>query len=221
LERAYVLDREGRPESEVPLLALLSKPMQRDLHFARYEGCLREIGFSQYLSHASGHGPAELLALRHLATHAISQTTLAAGDAVFEAGTVARQAFFLAQGRFDYAITFTQNSCEEKRWVSEMTLWTPWLHLGELTTREESGIVSLQASGFFDCMRRWWNLFEMAQTYAREYVKAMGAVAAVTDLWDYHVDGSMSELDSLRSSSSFPLGGQLHGPRRVAWEAGR
>ena len=41
LERAYVLDREGRPESEVPLLRLLSKPMQRELRFARFEGCLR------------------------------------------------------------------------------------------------------------------------------------------------------------------------------------
>ena len=41
LERAYVLDREGRPESEVPLLQLLSKPMQRELRFARFEGCLR------------------------------------------------------------------------------------------------------------------------------------------------------------------------------------
>ena len=51
--KAYVLDREGRPESEVPLLALLSKPMQRELRFARYEGCLREIGFSRYLSHCT------------------------------------------------------------------------------------------------------------------------------------------------------------------------
>ena len=41
LERAYVLDREGRPESEVPLLQLLSKPIQRELRFARFEGCLR------------------------------------------------------------------------------------------------------------------------------------------------------------------------------------
>ena len=53
LLKAYVLDREGRPESEVPLLALLSKPMQRELRFARYEGCLREIGFSRYLSHCT------------------------------------------------------------------------------------------------------------------------------------------------------------------------
>ena len=28
-------------------------------------------------------------------------------------------------------------------------------------------VVSLKANGFFDCMRRWWNLFEMAQAYAR------------------------------------------------------
>jgi len=29
-------------------------------------------------------------------------------------------------------------------------------------------VVSLKAHGFFDCMRRWWNLFEMAQAYARD-----------------------------------------------------
>lgn len=42
--------------------------------------------FSPLLGVTGGHGPAELLALRHLATHAISQTTLAAKDTVFEAG---------------------------------------------------------------------------------------------------------------------------------------
>jgi hypothetical protein len=49
-----------------------------------------------------------------------------------------------------------------------MTLWTPWLHLGDLTTSEDSGVVSLSANHFFDYMRRWWNLFEMAQAYARD-----------------------------------------------------
>ena len=50
----------------------------------------------------------------------------------------------------------------------EMTLWTPWLHLGDLTTREDCSVVRLSAKNFFDCMRRWWNLFEMAQAYARD-----------------------------------------------------
>ena len=60
-----------------------------------------EIGFSRYLQRC-GHAPAELLALRHLATHAVSQTTLAAKDTVFEAGTVAHEAHFLAHGSFEH-----------------------------------------------------------------------------------------------------------------------
>eukprot|EP00435_Cladocopium_sp_Y103_P075456 s3_g58.t1 len=215
LERAYVLDREGRPESEVPLLALLSKPMQRELRFARYEVCLREIGFSRYLSHC-GHGPAELLALRHLATHAISQSTLAAKDAVFEAGSVAHDALFLAHGSFEYVLNMSQR-VGHQRWVSEMTLWTPWLHLGDLTTSEDSGVVSLSANNFFDCMRRWWNLFEMAQAYAREYVKTMSTFAAVTDLWQGVVPLAEDEhRPSLRSSGSFQVLGRLGGPKK-AW----
>lgn len=214
LERAYVLDREGRPESEVPLLALLSKPMQRELRFARYEGCLREIGFSRYLSQC-GHGPAELLALRHLASHAISQSTLAAKDAVFEAGSVAHEAHWLAQGSFEYVLNMSQR-VGHQRWVSEMTLWTPWLHLGDLTTREDCSVVRLSAKNFSDCMRRWWNLFEMAQAYAREYVKSMSSFAAVTDLWQGVVVAD-EHRPSLRSSGSFQeVLGRLGGPKK-AW----
>eukprot|EP00434_Breviolum_minutum_P036144 symbB.v1.2.032015.t1/scaffold3786.1/size52255/2 len=186
--------------------------MQRELRFARFEGCLREIGFSRYLQRC-GHTPAELLALRHLATHAVSQTTLAAKDTVFEAGTVAHEAHFLAHGSFEYVLSMSER-VGHQRWVSEMTLWTPWLHLGDLTTTEDSAVVSLKAHGFFDCMRRWWNLFEMAQAYAREYVKAVSSYAAVTDLWHCpsHVGSAEDEhRPSLRSSGSFQVLGRLGG----------
>lgn len=167
LERAYVRVGEGRPESKVGLLKLLSKPMQRELSFARYEACLRALGFSQHLSR-SGHGPAESMALRHLASHALTEVTLTAKDTVFEAGTVALEAHYLAYGSFDYTVWSMSQREEPCRWAAEMALWTPWLHLGDLTTSEDSGVVRLKVTGFFDCLRRWWSLLEMAQSYARD-----------------------------------------------------
>ena len=62
--------------------------------------------------------PAELLALRHLASHAISQSTLAAKDAVFEAGSVAHEAHWLAQGSFEYVLNMSQR-VGHQRWVSD------------------------------------------------------------------------------------------------------
>ena len=193
LERAYVLNREDRPESEVPLLALLSKPLQRELQFARYEGCLREVGFSKYLASVSGHHPAELLVLQHLATHAISQAIVPAGDAVFESGTLARAAYFLLSGRFGYSVDRLDVSVETDRWVSEMTLWTPWLHSGNLTTKEESSVVTLLEKEFSSCMQRFWDFYTLARTYASEYVGAMSEQIIVTDLWEYRLSDSDTE----------------------------
>ena len=56
--------------------------------------------------------------MRHLATHAISQSTLAAKDAVFEAGSVAFDAHFLAHGSFEYVLNMSQR-VGHQRWVSE------------------------------------------------------------------------------------------------------
>lgn len=82
----------------------------------------------------------------------------------------------------------------------EMTLWTPWLHLGDLTTREDCGIVSLRADAFYDCMRRWWNLFDLAQVYARPWagrvvlVVPCGALLGVNPCHARDTDVNLQDL---------------------------
>ncbi|CAE7382171.1 HCN4 [Symbiodinium natans] len=190
LEGAYALNQQGRPGAGAPLLSLLSKPLQHELQFARHEASLKELGFCEHLLHATGFVASELDMLQHFATYAVSQITMAAGDSVFEAGTVAHSAYFIdSTGQIFYRIG--QGGAEMvtgPRWLSEMTLWTPWLHLGELTTKEVSSIVSLRQKDFLECLRRSFDWFQLAQTYARDYLKVMSQYAAVTDLWVWQVE---------------------------------
>ena len=201
LERAYALSK-GRPEPDAPILALLSKPLQRELQFARYEGCLREVGFSKHLSRVSGHHPAELLVLRYLATHAISHQSIAASDAVFESGTVARAMHFSVLGQLSYSVDGRPSTgVREGCWVSEM-VWTPWLHCGDLTTIEESSVVSLLEKEFSGCIQRFWDFFMLAKNYASDYVSALNEQTTVTDLWGYHSEVDKDDQEPPTSSPS-------------------
>ncbi|CAE7612555.1 Hcn2 [Symbiodinium sp. CCMP2456] len=186
LERAYAMNQEGRPESEVPVLQLLSKPLKRELQFARYETQLREVGFSKYLLslRLDGNEP-DMLVLEYLATRAISQASFPAGEAVFESGAVARAGYFVVFGDVLYKANMSRSRVPKGRWISEMTYWTPWCHCGDLVTKTESNLLSLLESEFSGCIERFWDIYSCARAYARQYVNSMNERGNVTDLWLY------------------------------------
>ena len=186
LERAYAMNQEGRPESEVPVLQLLSKPLKRELQFARYETQLREVGFSKYLLslRLSGNEP-DMLVLEYLATRAISQASFPAGEAVFESGAAARGGYFVVFGVVLYKANMSRSRVPKDRWISEMTYWTPWCHCGDLVTKTESNLLSLLESEFSACIERFWDVYSCARAYARQYVNSMNEQGTVTDLWQY------------------------------------
>ena len=103
---------------------------------------------------------------------------------LFEAGAVARAAYYLSRGLIVYAIEGQSEEVGENRWISEprmkrhpfpgvwltfglssldgtvplpntvqeMALWTPWMHLGDLTTGQESYLAVLQIHDFIDAV---------------------------------------------------------------------
>jgi len=183
LEHAWALKNEVVLESSVELLELLSTPLRRELRYARYEHCLGELGF---------HAMTSQLSLPLLSK------TLAANDTVFEVGSVAQEAYFISEGSLMYAwgdqkVTF--NEKDKLGWLVEMCLWTPWVHVGELSTRSVSCVETIQLEPFFECICRSLDVLRLAQEYAESFVKSMNSLAAVTDLW--HPDQDVDKSDSL------------------------
>ena len=57
-----------------------------------------------------------------------------------------RKAFFLTTGRLEYLLGSATHSVSGHCWLVEMCLWTPWLHLGELSAVEDSEAIKLAFS---------------------------------------------------------------------------
>ncbi|CAE7690022.1 KCNH6 [Symbiodinium pilosum] len=180
LEHAHALTKEVVDEIQVPLLRLLSKPLWRELHYAMYKHCLGEIGFVRSLSRCSVSDDLNADATRQL-SQALSQRLLAAGDTIFESGSLALDAYFLIKTSV-YNLGQLRQPVSDC-WVAEMGLWSPWCHLGELVTTEASVNVRLQVEKFAECLRRSWSLLQLAQHYAAKYVQVMNETVRITDLW--------------------------------------
>ena len=108
------------------------------------------------------------------------------------------QAYFISEGSLMYAwgdqkVTF--NEKDKLGWLVEMCLWTPWVHVGELSTRSVSCVETIQLEPFFECICRSLDVLRLAQEYAESFVKSMNSLAAVTDLW--HPDQDVDKSDSL------------------------
>ncbi|CAE7757855.1 CYP77A2, partial [Symbiodinium sp. CCMP2456] len=180
LEHAHALTKEVVDEIQVPLLRLLSKPLWRELRYAMYKHTLGEIGFVRSLSRCSVSDDLNSDATRQL-SQALSQRLLAAGDTIFESGSMALDAYFLVKPSV-YILGQLRQPVSD-RWVAEMGLWCPWLHLGELVTTEASVNVRLQVEKFSECLRRSWALLQLAQHYAAKFVQVMNETVTITDIW--------------------------------------
>ncbi|CAE7224634.1 Hcn4 [Symbiodinium natans] len=209
LEYAYTLRQSVMVETEVPILDLLSKQLHAELQSFRYRRCLRKLDVMKQLRAVDQHS---LQVIRNLPSQ-LSHRTFAPADTVFECGLLAKAAYFVAEGEFVYELNGTKTSVANGRWVAEMCLWTPWLHLGDLTTRDVAAVVILDVSRFADTLRRSSESFLKAQEYARDWVERMNGEQSITDLWSCEV---APEVAPLRSSSDHPQSlGWLEATRHV------
>eukprot|EP00439_Symbiodinium_sp_Y106_P053076 s407_g7.t1 len=186
LQDAYSLRQARLADSQVALLELLSKPLRGELQYAMYERCLEEMTFvKDELLRYDDRG--NLQAAKNLATEALTQRTFAPADTVFEAEVIANHAYFMTSGMLVYELSGykvrLQGAPEEPAWLVEMSLWIPWLHLGELTTEDVSGLVLLEVEKFAASIRRSFNGQSLARDYAQKVVNRMNEMEVVTDLW--------------------------------------
>ncbi|CAE7941398.1 Kcnh1, partial [Symbiodinium sp. KB8] len=186
LQDAYSLRQARLADSQVALLELLSKPLRGELQYAMYERCLEEMTFvKDELLRYDDRG--NLQAAKNLATEALTQRTFAPADTVFEAEVIANHAYFMTSGMLVYELSgykvHLNGAPEEPQWLVEMSLWIPWLHLGELTTEDVSGLVLLEVEKFAASIRRSFNGHSLARDFAQKVVNRMNEMEVVTDLW--------------------------------------
>ncbi|CAE7028506.1 unnamed protein product [Symbiodinium sp. CCMP2592] len=214
LEHAYALRQAVVADSEVPILDLLSKPLQAELHTFRYIRCLNRLDVMTQLCHAvDQHSIQAIKSLPKVFSH----RTFAPADTVFECGLLAKAAYFIDTGEFVYELNGFRTRVEKGRWVAEMSLWTPWLHIGDLTTLDVSGVIVLDVSGFADTLCRSSESLLKAQEYAQQLAQLMNQEKALTDLWQCQVAPAAAPRQGTKESAARSM--SLSRRFRFSWQS--
>ncbi|CAE7649562.1 KCNH2, partial [Symbiodinium sp. CCMP2456] len=216
LEHAYSLRQAVVADSEVPILDLLSKPLQAELQTFRYIRCLNQLDvMKQLVSSVDQHSIQAIKSLSKVFSH----RTFAPADTVFECGMLAKSAYFIDTGEFVYELSGDATRVDKGRWVAEMSLWTPWLHIGDLTTRDVSGVIVLDVSGFADTLCRSSESLLKAQEYAQQLVQLMNQEGTVTDLWQCQAGPAAAPRQSTAESPGRSM--SLPHRLRFSWRSPR
>ncbi|CAJ1397434.1 unnamed protein product [Effrenium voratum] len=188
-------------DERVPILSLLSKPLQAELQLQRHKDCLGQCAFfNSLLQHSSFH---VVRVMRDVALNCMSHAVHASGDVIFVAGAIASSCFFLASGAHSYTNTIsTREVCNV--WVAEMCLWSPWVHVGDLVAMDLSRLVSMEVTSFCECVGKAVETREMASTYAAQYVAALNVQSSWSDLADEEPCQAKAEERTVRSSGCCP-----------------
>ncbi|CAK9039949.1 unnamed protein product [Durusdinium trenchii] len=185
LQHGYRIRNEALSAgNHLPILDLLSQSLQGELQFERYRGCLNELKFIEQL-------PAEsrqtVQVMHKLAMRAIINTVVGNDDVIFCAADWATSAYCAQSGRLHYhgdeegePVTTIQG-CNS--WIAEMSLWTPWSHMGDLVSEEVSRIVVMNVEQFCKCVRESSECQAAAVAYAKDYVDQLRKCNQLNDLF--------------------------------------
>jgi hypothetical protein len=175
LERQHFMQ-----EINVELLGMVSEPLRIDLHFELYSPVFQVHPF---FSRYSETCPQVMRKVCHRAVH---MTVATVGDTIFDIGEIPAnpKMYFLCSGTMQYvSISGQVSTVEAIQWISEATLWTPWMHVGVLTAMSECRVVVLSAQTFQDIVYEHDHTDMDPRTYAVEFVNELNKTEEeVTDL---------------------------------------
>lgn len=205
LQHAYRLQTSRSVDSEVAIFQLLSKSLNAELQFTRYKNCLYSLALCRKILSSGAAVEAETVAQK-LAVRTLSTVPLAQNDFVFQRGTVAHTCYFALENNLEYVRERgNRKSVEEGTLISELALWTPWVHVGGLVTKEMNRVVAIDVESFCACVAEIHEVQEQAIYLAQHIVEAMNDESQdLTDLWQYHVEDA-SELSHKISATGDPF----------------
>mmetsp|Transcript_5888 Transcript_5888/g.14057 ORF Transcript_5888/g.14057 Transcript_5888/m.14057 type:complete len:1094 (+) Transcript_5888:47-3328(+) len=159
--------------SDVEDLALVSKSMQTELHYAVYGKFLLEHLFFHLLD--TFDKPAVL----SICSHTITTIEQVKGDIVFECGQSGNSMFFVQSGYLQYyprrlaseAADQTKIGVDEGTSCSEVALWAEWHHVGSLQAMSTSELLQLSAPALQRDLQKHAAAFALTCEFCRAFVK--------------------------------------------------
>jgi len=80
---------------------------------------------------------------------AVEEERLSSGDVLFHCGELAKKMFFVAEGKLAYLReTHDMVSLYPGQWCSEIILWCPWVHRGDMHARTDCTVLALDSERF-------------------------------------------------------------------------
>jgi len=181
------------PESEVELLALVSQPLQIEIHFEMHG---RDLKIHPFFAFYIEECPQ---VMRKVCHHSVLQPSrLGTGDVIFNVGEIPANPvmYFVTRGELTYdSIYGTSSSVTEGQWISEATLWTHWMHRGVLTAANDCRVTRLDAQSFQDIASQFSHQQFDPKLYAEGYTAHLNNSLQVTDLCLEH-DGELEILSN-------------------------
>jgi hypothetical protein len=169
------------PEEKVELLSLISEPLQMELHFELYYQVLKiHPFFNRYMDECPQ-------VMRKVCHKAIAMVNISVGDLIFTEGEIPEspRMLFLTSGELEYLSSDNEHhTVGQGQWISEMVLWTFWMHRGTLLATSNCRMAFLDARNFQNVA----GLFDHASNfdprqYALHYVKELNSLEdEITDL---------------------------------------
>lgn len=192
LEFAYQKSRQRVQEKEVRLLSLLSEPLRDELKYEIFAIHLQQHPLFYNCSDD----------WMRFVSRSLASSYLARGDVVFSCGDTARLMFFNSTGILEYTLgdmdpyeageasgrpSWSHQQEEyvpEGGWTSEATLWTPWVHCGDLQALVECQVVSIDAEQFGHSVHVNKTMWMAIRKYAENFCKELNKLdrKELTDL---------------------------------------
>ncbi|CAJ1369098.1 unnamed protein product [Effrenium voratum] len=173
----HALGQQRNSISDVPLLTLLSKPLQGELQLEKFRELLSQLSFLGALLRSSSNQIEEVM--RGLAS-AMGQATLAGGDVLFRLGTPATASYLPLNGS---QLLYSDSQAVSDIWTVEMCLWTEWFHVGNMVSVEVSQVLILDMPTFCDIVGDSCITQRLAADYAVEYLAELHKVSRWSDIW--------------------------------------
>jgi len=194
------------PLSKVPVLALLTDQLRREVEYQAKFVCLNCHPLFEHIAVISK------VTMFRLVGNALSTRPLARTDILFSSGGAAQFMHLVVSGELRYvkssdiSIDGTETPEVKDDWLCEPVLWTSWSHMGQARAVATSELVSIQAPPFIDVIRMDQQIQTIIARYARKYVMHLGTIGRgrLSDVTPYHATRShaTSLLDNPEATES-------------------
>jgi len=172
-------------EDQVHVLALLSAPLRMKLR--------NELFAKQLVGHRviAAMNKRSSGVINMLCYSAVEEERLSSGDVLFHCGELAKKMFFVAEGKLAYLReTHDMVSLYPGQWCSEIILWCPWVHRGDMHARTDCTVLALDSLKFRQVILSFPADSDLPRRYAKELCKRLTQQSS-------NSAGSVSDIQSL------------------------